>query len=61
MRINGIATQGRPLNDDFVYEYALSYGSNGFDYADYKTSSGTIKVRFKAYLERTLELGSRTL
>lgn len=45
MMVTKIATQGRPLHDDYVLEFAVSYGSNGFDYADYKTSSGDIKVR----------------
>ncbi|XKL68715.1 hypothetical protein PGB90_006484 [Kerria lacca] len=44
MRINHISTQGRPLHDDFVSEYTLSYGSNGLDYADLKTSSGNVQI-----------------
>lgn len=47
MRINHISTQGRPLHDDFVSEYTLSYGSNGLDYADLKTSSGNVQVRLR--------------
>lgn len=46
MMVTKIAIQGRPLHDDYVLEFAVSYGSNGFDYADYKTSSGDIK-KFK--------------
>jgi len=45
MRVTAIAIQGKPTHDDFVLEFAISYGSNGFDYADYKTSSGNVKVR----------------
>lgn len=45
MRVTAIAIQGKPAHDEFVLEYAISYGSNGYDYADYKTSSGNVKVR----------------
>ncbi|XP_065217760.1 neurexin-4 isoform X3 [Planococcus citri] len=44
MKVRSIETQGRPTQDDCVLEYTISYGSNGYDYADYKTSSGYIKV-----------------
>lgn len=49
MMVTKIATQGRPLHDDYVLEFAVSYGSNGFDYSDFKTSSGNVKVRFRFF------------
>ncbi|EEB13815.1 Contactin-associated protein 1 precursor, putative [Pediculus humanus corporis] len=43
MNITRIATQGRPLSQEYVQEYTISYGTNGQDYADYKDSDGNIK------------------
>jgi len=43
--ITRISTQGRPLSNEFVQEYTISYGTNGQDYAEYKDTSGNIKVR----------------
>lgn len=45
MNVTGIATQGRAHGTEYVLEYAISYGSNGLDYADYKDAGGNIKVR----------------
>jgi len=45
MNVTGIATQGRRYAKEFVMEYAVSYGTNGRDYADYKSSDGNIKVQ----------------
>uniref|UniRef100_A0A8D8V9Y3 Neurexin-4 n=1 Tax=Cacopsylla melanoneura TaxID=428564 RepID=A0A8D8V9Y3_9HEMI len=44
MNITGIATQGRAHGTEYVLEYAISYGSNGLDYADYKDAGGNVKV-----------------
>lgn len=45
MNVTGIASQGRAHGTEYVLEYAISYGSNGLDYADYKDSGGNVKVR----------------
>nr|CAD7438043.1 unnamed protein product [Timema bartmani] len=42
--ITEIATQGRPFSSEYVMEYAISYGTNGLDYADYKEPGGNTKV-----------------
>lgn len=42
--ITAIAIQGCPLNDEYVTEYTISYGSNGIDYADFLEPGGNIKV-----------------
>nr|CAG4643694.1 EOG090X00DN [Lepidurus arcticus] len=42
--ITGIATAGRNSPKEFVMEYAISYGSNGLDYADYKEVDGSVKM-----------------
>uniref|UniRef100_A0A8D8V989 Neurexin-4 n=2 Tax=Cacopsylla melanoneura TaxID=428564 RepID=A0A8D8V989_9HEMI len=44
MNITGIATQGRAHGTEYVLEYAISYGSNGLDYADYKDAGGNVKM-----------------
>ncbi|KAI5723877.1 hypothetical protein M8J76_012129 [Diaphorina citri] len=44
MNVTGIATQGRAHGTEYVLEYAISYGSNGLDYADYKDAGGNIKM-----------------
>lgn len=44
MRINQVATQGRRHSNEYVEEYSISYGSNGFDYTEYKESAGNVKV-----------------
>nr|CAD7258923.1 unnamed protein product [Timema shepardi] len=41
--ITEIATQGRPFSSEYVMEYAISYGTNGLDYADYKEPGGNTK------------------
>ena len=43
-RIRGIATQGRQDANQWVKNYALSYGLNGVDFAPYK-ERGRVKVR----------------
>lgn len=43
-RIRGIATQGRQDANQWVKNYALSYGLNGADFAPYK-ERGRVKVR----------------
>lgn len=42
--VTGIATQGRNSPKEYVMEYAISYGSNGLDYADYREIDGSTKV-----------------
>ncbi|CAG2054701.1 unnamed protein product [Timema podura] len=42
--ITEIATQGRPFSSEYVMEYAISYGTNGLDYADYKEPGGNTKL-----------------
>lgn len=45
VRVMRVQTQGRPHSSEYVMEYAVSYGSNGLDYADYKEPGGNTKVR----------------
>ncbi|XP_046386690.1 neurexin-4 isoform X1 [Ischnura elegans] len=44
MNVTGVSTQGRPHTSEYVMEYGISYGSNGYDYADYKAPDGNIKM-----------------
>ena len=44
MNVTRIETQGRALSSEFVREFTVSYGTNGYDYVDYKDISGTKKV-----------------
>ena len=46
MNVTGIATQGRNALKEYVMEYAISYGSNGLDYADYREIDGSTKVSY---------------
>lgn len=45
MNVTRIWTQGRHHSSEYVMEYTISYGTNGFDYADYKEPGGNIRVR----------------
>ncbi|XP_034938756.1 neurexin-4-like, partial [Chelonus insularis] len=42
--ITSIVTKGNKNYDEYVTEYTISYGTNGFDYTDYKTEEGYIKI-----------------
>lgn len=44
MNITAIATQGRSLQNEYVMEYYISYGTNGLDYVDFKEEDGYPKV-----------------
>lgn len=44
MNVTRIDTQGRRHSTEYVAEYAISYGTNGLDYADYKEDDGNVKV-----------------
>ncbi|XP_071445509.1 neurexin-4 isoform X1 [Hetaerina americana] len=44
MNVTGVSTQGRPYSSEHVKEYGISYGSNGYDFADYKAPDGNIKM-----------------
>ncbi|XP_026482546.1 tubulin-specific chaperone D-like [Ctenocephalides felis] len=44
MNVTRIAIQGRAHSTEFVTEFAISYGHNGLDYADYKEPGGYTKV-----------------
>jgi len=44
MNVTAIATRGRPKSSEYVLEYAISYGTNGLDYSDYKEAGGNVKV-----------------
>lgn len=37
---------GRPHSSEYVIEYSISYGTNGYDYVEYKDPDGNIKVRY---------------
>lgn len=43
--VTHIALQGRPHSNEFVTEYAISYGITDLEFADYKEPGGNIKVR----------------
>jgi hypothetical protein len=47
MNVTAIATRGRPKSSEYVLEYAISYGTNGLDYSDFKEAGGNIKVGVK--------------
>uniref|UniRef100_A0A646QGQ6 Neurexin4 n=1 Tax=Hemiscolopendra marginata TaxID=943146 RepID=A0A646QGQ6_9MYRI len=42
--VTSIATQGRPFSSEFVEEYRIEFGNNGYDYAEYKDEEGNIKL-----------------
>lgn len=44
MNITAIATQGRSLQNEYVMEYRIGYGTNGLDYVDFKEEDGHAKV-----------------
>lgn len=44
MKITTVATQGRSLQNEYVMEYGISYGTNGLDYKDFKEEDGHAKV-----------------
>ncbi|KAG5310309.1 NRX4 protein, partial [Acromyrmex insinuator] len=43
MNITAVATQGRSVQNEYVMEYRISYGTNGLDYVDYKEEDGHAK------------------
>lgn len=44
MNITAVATQGRSLQNEYVMEYRIGYGTNGLDYVDFKEEDGHAKV-----------------
>ncbi|XP_075164291.1 neurexin-4 isoform X1 [Haematobia irritans] len=42
--VTHIALQGRPHSNEFVTEYAISYGISDLEFADYKEPGGNIKM-----------------
>ncbi|XP_043250778.1 neurexin-4 isoform X2 [Colletes gigas] len=44
MNITTVATQGRAVQNEYVMEYGISYGTNGLDYVDFKEEDGNIKM-----------------
>ncbi|KYM97578.1 PREDICTED: neurexin-4 [Cyphomyrmex costatus] len=44
MNITAVATQGRSVQNEYVMEYRISYGTNGLDYVDYKEEDGHAKM-----------------
>ncbi|XP_075231156.1 neurexin-4 [Lycorma delicatula] len=44
MKVTHVATQGRPHSKEYVEEYSISYGSNDYDYTDYKDPGGNVKM-----------------
>ncbi|XP_034192438.1 neurexin-4 isoform X1 [Osmia lignaria lignaria] len=44
MNITAVATQGRAVQNEYVMEYGISYGTNGLDYVDFKEEDGNIKM-----------------
>lgn len=44
MNITAVATQGRAVQNEYVMEYVINYGTNGLDYVDYKEEDGNVKV-----------------
>ncbi|KAK4880887.1 hypothetical protein RN001_004206 [Aquatica leii] len=45
--VTRVWTQGRTHSNEYVMEYSVSYGSNGYDYTDYKEPGGDTRL-FKA-------------
>lgn len=43
--VTHIALQGRPHSNEFVTEYAISYGITDLEFADYKEPGGNVKVK----------------
>ncbi|XP_076761848.1 neurexin-4 isoform X1 [Xylocopa sonorina] len=50
MNITAVATQGRPVQNEYVMEYGISYGTNGLDYVEYKEEDGNFKM-FKGNID----------
>lgn len=46
MNITAVATQGRAVQNEYVMEYVISYGTNGLDYVEFKEEDGNIKVNW---------------
>ncbi|XP_015438051.1 PREDICTED: neurexin-4 isoform X2 [Dufourea novaeangliae] len=44
MNITAVATQGRAVQNEYVMEYGISYGTNGLDYVDFKEEDGNVKM-----------------
>ncbi|XP_050596211.1 neurexin-4 isoform X1 [Bombus affinis] len=50
MNITAVETQGRAVQNEYVMEYVISYGTNGLDYVDYKEEDGNVKM-FKGNID----------
>ncbi|XP_016910778.1 neurexin-4 isoform X1 [Apis cerana] len=50
MNITAVATQGRAVQNEYVMEYVISYGTNGLDYVEFKEEDGNIKM-FKGNID----------
>ncbi|XP_076180729.1 neurexin-4 isoform X1 [Ptiloglossa arizonensis] len=50
MNITAVATQGRAVQNEYVMEYGISYGTNGLDYVDFKEEDGNVKM-FKGNID----------
>ncbi|KZC15059.1 Neurexin-4 [Dufourea novaeangliae] len=62
MNITAVATQGRAVQNEYVMEYGISYGTNGLDYVDFKEEDGgsTWSPELSSYDQHlTVELGDR--
>ncbi|XP_037825747.1 neurexin-4-like isoform X2 [Lucilia sericata] len=54
--VTHIALQGRPHSNEFVTEYAISYGITDLEFADYKEPGGNIKVIRHGHLLKILTI-----
>ncbi|KYN19702.1 Neurexin-4 [Trachymyrmex cornetzi] len=62
MNITAVATQGRSVQNEYIMEYRISYGTNGLDYVDYKEEDGDSawSPELSSYNQHlTMELGDR--
>ncbi|XP_076231521.1 neurexin-4 isoform X1 [Calliopsis andreniformis] len=50
MNITAVATQGRAVQNEYVMEYGISYGTNGLDYVEFKEEDGNVKM-FKGNID----------
>ncbi|XP_017763103.1 PREDICTED: neurexin-4 isoform X1 [Eufriesea mexicana] len=50
MNVTAAATQGRAVQNEYVMEYGISYGTNGLDYVDFKEEDGNVKM-FKGNID----------
>lgn len=51
MNITAVATQGRAVQNEYVMEYGISYGTNGLDYVHFKEEDGNFKVNSSTTFE----------